>query len=129
MNNKPDISSKKDIVVLIDAFYAQVRQDPLLAPMFLQRIPDDAAWPQHLRTMYSFWNTVLFAEDDYHGNPFPKHVGLEIEPRHFDRWVGYFHQTIDLYFSGPKANEARDKALKIRAIFESKLAFIEGHPK
>jgi len=129
MNSKPDITNKKDIMVLVDAFYAQVRQDPLLAPVFLQRIPDDASWSPHLQRMYSFWNTILFAANDYHGNPFPRHLGLEIEPRHFERWVGYFHQTIDLYFSGPKANEARDRATKMRAIFESRLAFTEGYPK
>jgi hemoglobin len=118
---KTDIRDKNDIVVLIDAFYNQVRMDPVLAPVFQQRIPDDAAWPAHLATMYSFWNTLLFAADDYHGNPFHKHLGIEIGAQHFERWIGYFHQTIDLYFSGPMADNAKEKATKMRMIFESKL--------
>jgi hemoglobin len=118
---KTDIRDKADIIVLIDAFYGQVRKDPVLAPIFQQRIPDDAAWPIHLRTMYSFWNTLLFGENDYHGNPFHKHIGMEIGALHFDRWIGYFHQTVDLYFSGPMAENAKEKATKMRMIFESKL--------
>jgi hemoglobin len=120
-NTKSDIREKQDIVVLIDAFYSQVRKDPLLSPVFQRRIPTDAAWPPHLKTMYSFWNTLLFGQDDYHGNPFPKHVGLEVDAEHFDRWLGYFHQTVDLYFSGVKADEAKAKATKMRLLFEHKL--------
>ena len=123
---KRDILDKNDIVVLVDAFYMQVRQDPLLGPVFKQRIPDGASWQPHLQTMYNFWNSILFAEPEYNGRPFPKHIGLGISPEHFDRWIGYFHQTVDLYFTGPKAEEAKSRAGKIRMIFEGKLKFIEG---
>lgn len=123
-NKKGDIQGKQDIVLIIDAFYSQVRKDPVLEPVFRRRIPTDSAWPAHLRTMYSFWNTLLFAQDDYHGNPFPKHTGLEIDALHFDRWLGYFHQTVDLHFSGPKADEAKLKATKMRVLFESKLGIV-----
>jgi hemoglobin len=123
---KTDIKDKNDIIKLVDAFYVQVRRDPILGPVFLQRIPNDAAWPHHLEILYSFWNSVLFAQNDYHGTPFPKHVGLGIEALHFDRWIDYFHQTIDLYFVGPKADEAKDKSLKIRMMFESKLGILKN---
>lgn len=124
--DKTDIRDKNDIKLFVDAFYTQVRQDPMLGPVFKLRIPDDASWSPHLSIMCSFWNTVLFAESDYRGTPFPRHVGLSIGAEHFDRWIEYFYQTIDLYFSGPKAEETKDKASKMRMIFESKLKFVEG---
>ena len=126
MNNKTDIRDKKDIALLVDAFYGQVRKDPVLGPVFRQHIPDDSAWPTHLAVMASFWNTLLFGQNDYHGNPFHKHIGLEIGAQHFERWIGHFHQTIDLYFSGPVADDAKLKSNKMRMIFESKLG-IHSH--
>jgi hemoglobin len=124
LHTKTDIRDKEDIILLVEAFYTQVRKDPLLAPVFQQRIPD-AAWPHHLGIMSGFWNSVLFAQNDYHGSPFPKHIGLDIGSAHFDRWIEYFHQTIDLYFTGPKANEAKEKSAKIRELFESKLGWLK----
>ncbi|HYE54196.1 MAG TPA: group III truncated hemoglobin [Chitinophagaceae bacterium] len=119
--DKHDIQSADDIQTFIDDFYARVRRDELLAPVFRQRIPTDEDWPHHLQVIHNFWNSVLFAVPAYKGNPFPKHVGLGIESRHFDRWIALFHQTIDDHFSGPKADEVKQKAVKMRQLFEIKL--------
>lgn len=74
--------------------------------------------------MYSFWNTVLFAKADYRGNPFSRHIGLNIDKVHFDRWAALFEEVIRASFSGPKADEAILRAIMMRKIFESKLAVI-----
>ena len=121
MDNRKDILNRADIELLVTSFYDSVRKDPLLAPVFLQRIPDAAAWPQHLVTMCNFWETVLFASAGYRGNPFPKHIGLGIQAAHFDNWINLFYNTIDLYFKGPRADEAKERAEKMRVLFEIKL--------
>ena len=41
------------IRMLVDGFYARVRQDPVLAPVFAAAIAE-SAWPEHLRKMYAF---------------------------------------------------------------------------
>ena len=115
-----DITGIEDIQLLVNRFYEKIKVDELLSPVFAGRIPD-AAWPQHLQVMYNFWASVLFAHNAYHGNPFPKHAGLPIGTHHFDKWIQLFHETIDQNFSGPKADEAKIKAVKMRLLFESKL--------
>lgn len=122
---KRDIETFEDIKLLLDEFYKKVKQNDLLSPVFKIRIPTDEDWQPHLEIIYNFWNSILFLQNTYQGSPFPKHVGLGIEAVHFDEWIKLFHDTIDEYFEGNKANEAKAKAVKIRFLFESKLAALK----
>ncbi|HZZ87763.1 MAG TPA: group III truncated hemoglobin [Caulobacteraceae bacterium] len=72
---------------LIDGFYADVRADPVLSPIFAAKI---AHWPPHLAQMYAFWSSVMLMSGRYHGQPMPKHASLPIEGAHFDRWLALF---------------------------------------
>jgi hemoglobin len=104
--------------VLVDTFYERVRKDELLAPIFNERIKD---WGPHLETMYQFWQTLLLDQHTYRGAPFAKHLDLQIDNRHFDRWITLFHQTVDENFSGMVADEAKFRAIKIAEVFRYKL--------
>lgn len=42
---------------LVDVFYAKVRADPDLAPIFERAIPGD--WGPHLATMRDFWSSLM----------------------------------------------------------------------
>jgi hemoglobin len=75
---------------LIRAFYADVRADPLLAPIFAARIAD---WEPHLQQMFAFWSSVLLMTGRYHGRPMQKHAPLPIDARHFDAWLELFEQV------------------------------------
>lgn len=121
----PDIRDKEDIKIFIDAFYARVRKDELLSPIFSQKIKEEE-WPQHLERMYSFWNTVLFAQQDYRGNPFSKHATLPIGADHFKQWIKLMHETIDEYFSGEKSEETKTRAVKMGNMFQIKLEHIRS---
>jgi truncated hemoglobin YjbI len=71
---------------LVDGFYAKVRVDPNLGPIFKRAIPGD--WGPHLATMRDFWSSVMLVSGRYKGNPVAKHLRLEgMEPRLFDRWL------------------------------------------
>lgn len=48
-----DITNRKDIELMVDTFYAEVREDDLLGPIFNRIIKDN--WSKHLDTMYRFW--------------------------------------------------------------------------
>lgn len=124
-----DITNKKDVQTFVDAFYQKIQQDSLLGPVFASKIATDA-WFVHLERMYSFWNTVLFGQKDYRGNPFSKHASLPIELPHFEQWLHLFFTTIDANFKGPKAEEAKLRATKMATLFESKLSHIRssGNP-
>jgi len=118
-----EIESKEDIRLFVDAFYAKVRVDPLIGPVFAARIENDN-WTPHLERMYSFWNTVLFAERDYHGNPFSKHSSLPIQAEHFQRWIQLLNMTLDELFHGVKADEVKKRAELMGKLFQSKLEHI-----
>lgn len=75
---------------LVRGFYARVRTDLLIGPIFTARIDD---WDLHLQRMCLFWSSVALASGRYHGQPMPKHLPLPIEARHFDRWLELFRQT------------------------------------
>lgn len=122
-----DIKNRDDIVILVNAFYGKVREDELLAPVFNERIPAEK-WPIHLERMYGFWNSVLFFQKEYKGNPFAKHIDLPINPQHFERWVTLFKATISENFEGPEAEDMKRRAENMGAMFMAKLAYIGKNP-
>ena len=125
MPTHPDITSRADIITSVDAFYADVRADPLIGPVFLARFGTDG-WSDHLAQMYQFWDTLLFHNPGYKGSPFRKHASLPIEKRHFDRWVELFVATIDARFAGPVAEDAKQRARILGLTFESKLRHLRA---
>jgi hemoglobin len=53
---------------VVGAFYAKVRRDPVLGPVFARAIADDA-WPEHLAIISDFWSTVMLKTGRYRRNP------------------------------------------------------------
>jgi hemoglobin len=78
------------IEALVRGFYAKVRSDALLAPIFDARIKD---WEPHLAQMCAFWSSVALMTGRYHGTPMPKHMVLPVDAAHFDRWLELFEET------------------------------------
>ena len=75
---------------LVEGFYEKVRADPLLGPVFAERIED---WEPHLAQMKRFWSSVALATGVYGGRPMPKHMRLPVDAEHFDRWLALFDET------------------------------------
>lgn len=127
-----DITSRGDIVRLVDDFYAEIRQDAILGPIF-----DDVArvdWAAHLPRMYDFWDAVLFGTPGFKGNPLAVHRALArrapLTTAEFDRWIALFHTTVDALFAGPVADEAKGRALRVAAVMQHAIAADRGdeHP-
>jgi hemoglobin len=80
---------------LVDEFYAKVRADQGLAPIFAKAIGDDPEiWKPHLQKMYDFWSSLMLTSGRYHGNPFQKHQMLPaFDMGLFDRWLALFEET------------------------------------
>ncbi|MDX1685430.1 MAG: group III truncated hemoglobin [Saprospiraceae bacterium] len=121
---KSDIVDLKDIKLLVDRFYERVREDNLLGEIFNNVIGD--RWPEHLQKMYSFWQTILLEEHTYYGSPFPPHAVLPVGEAHFDRWMDLFIETVDLNFTGDKANEAKWRAGKMAEMFAVKIEYFRN---
>jgi hemoglobin len=79
------------IAELVDAFYARVRADTLLGPVFDGAVKD---WSDHLGRMRDFWSSVTLMSGRYKGKPIPAHVKLaDIGAAHFERWLDLFFET------------------------------------
>lgn len=103
----------ESIRILIDRFYAKVRRDPDLGPVFERMIAPDA-WPPHLATMRDFWSSVMLTTGRYKGNPLAVHMRIEgIRPELFERWLELFGETADDLFAGEIAAVFKLKAGRI----------------
>jgi hypothetical protein len=70
---------------LVRSFYARVRDDATLAPIFAAKIEH---WGPHLQKMFAFGSSVALMSDRYHGQPMARHLPLPIDARHFRSMVG-----------------------------------------
>lgn len=76
---------------LVVTFYARVRADAILGPVFEAAIAD---WDQHLLRMRDFWSSVTMMTGRYKGKPIPAHAALpDITEAHFLHWLALFRQT------------------------------------
>lgn len=116
-----DIETLDDVMLLVNDFYGKVRQDSLLAGIFNNVIRD--RWPEHLEKMYRFWQTVLLSEYTYKGTPFPPHAQLPVNQAHFERWLQLFEGTVNVHFSGKRAERAKWQGHQMAKMFLSKIRF------
>lgn len=85
--------SEEMIEALVHAFYAKIRADEVLGPIFNRAIPEEA-WPAHLAKLVDFWSSVTLMSGRFKGSPMAAHMRVaEIEPAHFGRWLAMFEQT------------------------------------
>jgi len=111
------------IARLVDAFYERVRADPLLGPVFADRISD---WGPHLEQMRLFWSSVALMSGVYHGRPMPKHLPLPVDARHFDRWLELFETTATDVCPPVAAAHFVERARRIAESLELGIAGAQG---
>ncbi|MEO6074589.1 MAG: group III truncated hemoglobin [Burkholderiales bacterium] len=77
---------------LVHAFYAKVRDDQELGPIFARVIGN--GWDPHLAKMCDFWSSVMLMSGRYKGNPMIAHMRLKtVQPEHFERWLSLFREA------------------------------------
>lgn len=111
------------IARLVDAFYDRVRGDPLIGPVFDERISD---WGPHLEQMKLFWSSVALMSGVYHGRPMPKHLPLPVDARHFDRWLDLFEATAADVCPPAAAAHFIERARRIAESLELGIAGAQG---
>lgn len=124
--DKTDIVNEEDVTTLVHTFYAKVRADVLLGPIFEPVIKDN--WAPHLLRMVDFWSTILLYTRKYKDDPMPKHMKLPVEQRHFDRWLQLFNETLDALFAGEVTENAKLRAASIARIMMVICSRADGLP-
>ncbi len=117
---KSDITSKEDIVLLVDSFYKRAISDANIGYFFTKVSPINLE--EHKPILYDFWDSVLFYTGTYKGNPMETHVNIHqksaLEKHHFDTWLSLWKNTIEELFEGEKAEEAIAKSTQIAALMQ-----------
>lgn len=120
---KKDIVTRKDIELLVDAFYAKIRKDELIGFIFTDIAKVN--WEKHLPIMYSFFENMLFYTGSYTGNPMElhKHVNrlFPLTEAHFTRWNLLFKTSVDELFAGERAELAKQRAKSISTVMQIKI--------
>ena len=127
----PDVAierpSEDDIGRLVDDFYAKIRADAELGPIFVRAFPGD--WGPHLATMRNFWSSVMPTSGRYRGNPVAVHgqvVGVEMEL--FDRWLALFDKSCRELFVPDIADVFYSKVVRIAKSLKLALFYRPDQP-
>ena len=117
------LETREDIELLVNKFYDKVQSDETIGFFFNDVAKVD--WSHHLPKMYSFWETLLFGQISYKGNPmavhFPINAQVPMEKRHFEQWVKLWTKTIEENFTGEMAETAIYKATNIANLMGYKM--------
>jgi len=120
---KQDINTRSDIVLLVDTFYKQVKQDKKIGAIFTDIAQVD--WLHHLPKMYDFWESILFGKAIYKGNPMLTHFALHekvpLQTKEFNAWKTIFLCTVDDLFKGENAEMIKQKAQSIADLMYFKI--------
>lgn len=117
------LETREDIEFLVNKFYDKVGTDKTIGFFFNDVAKVD--WSHHLPKMYSFWETLLFGQVSYKGNPmavhFPINEKVAMEKRHFEHWIKLWTETVEENFTGEMAEMAIYKAKNIANLMGYKM--------
>jgi hemoglobin len=118
-----DLDTPDEVAEMVRRFYFDVAQDDLLGPIFNQVARVN--WYEHLPKLTAFWCRALLSMPGYEGNPYRQHQLVhQRQPftrADFERWLDLFHETVDLGWRGPKAEQAKALARKVAAVHSQQI--------
>jgi hemoglobin len=104
------IGGHEGISRLLRHFYADVRQDPLIGPIFNAKIKD---WKHHLEIITSFWETLIGGPSSYARTMPMKHLPLRLREEDFERWLFLWQANCRAQLPSDVAKEMIDLASQI----------------
>lgn len=114
------------VEALVHAFYAKVRKDDVLGPIFNAEIDD---WDEHLDRLCAFWSSVALMTGRYKGKPVPAHAKLPgISSGHFARWLALFAETARQICPPAAAGFFIDRSERIAQSLQLAIAVHRGEP-
>jgi hemoglobin len=115
-----DCITEKSVGALVTAFYARIRRDPELAPIFEKALA--GRWDAHMAAMRVFWCSALRVKNGYRGDMLAAHRKLGTLPHAaFARWLALFRDTVAERFAERPADVILDRAVKTARNLESAL--------
>jgi hemoglobin len=107
--------SEDEVIRLVHGFYAQVRLDPLLGPVFERHVGD---WDHHLQHLVDFWSAMLRGTRRFGGAPMARHLAVPgLDAAMFARWLELFATATTLIDNPAMKTVADARAAQIGARF------------
>ncbi|MEO8924335.1 MAG: group III truncated hemoglobin [Caldimonas sp.] len=107
----PELCTEAEVAELITTFYAKVRDDAILGPIFERHVAD---WNLHMPKMIAFWSAALRGSSNYRGNPMVVHRALpNLTQSMFERWLDLFHESASLLPNRAMARRAGELSQRI----------------
>ena len=112
---------------LVGRFYARVREDDLLGPVFNGAIGD---WPEHLERLQAFWSSVMLTTGRYKGRPLPAHLkhAPALTAEAFERWLRLWKLTTEELFAEAPAAALQEKAERIAESLSLGVRYARSEP-
>lgn len=86
---------------VVSRFYAAIRLDETLGPVFARHVTD---WPAHEDKIVRFWRNAILFERSYDGNPMRAHMQAgDVRAEHFEPWLALFDRTLHETLPQPAA--------------------------
>lgn len=87
----PELCTETEVTDLVHTFYAKVRKDEILGPIFESNVDN---WDRHLAKLVDFWSSTLRRTGRFVGAPMPKHAALPgLSAALFYRWLQLFREN------------------------------------
>lgn len=97
-------------------FYAAIRNDALLGPVFASHVVD---WVHHEARIADFWTSVMLLTGQYKGTPLQAHLALpDLTEQHFQQWLALFHQSLARCCNESQAAQFEQRAHRIARSFQ-----------
>lgn len=108
---------EKDLARLVERFYATVKADALIGPVFNDAIDD---WPEHLEKLTAFWSSLMLMSGRYKGAPMAAHLEhrARITPAMFERWLALWREATEAEMPPAIAGSMQVKAERIARSFK-----------
>jgi len=112
-----DEVDEQDLARLVARFYATVRADALIGPVFNDAIDD---WPEHLEKLTAFWSSLMLTSGRYKGAPMAAHLKHRgrITPEMFERWLALWRAATEAEMPPAIAASMQAKAERIAQNFK-----------
>lgn len=106
-----DLCTEGEVTQLVHDFYARVRDDAILGPVFNRHVAD---WNKHLPKMVDFWSSLLLGSKRYQGTPMPLHCALPgLTDSMFRHWLDLFCETTRALPNRPMGERAIEFSQRI----------------
>jgi hemoglobin len=96
------LGGRPRLMHLLRHFYADVRQQQDIGPIFAAHVSD---WPAHLEKIADFWSNITGGPLRYGGAMPAKHFPLGLQEPHFNAWLDLWRRHCRAHLGPTEAEE------------------------